>query len=91
MYETDLFWKNVLAYVKMLNHPATNARLGFMLEKFQDRMLVPEETLTALEALTPKNPEHFFRSNRRGKFLQRWNLYVPEEMINSAEEENYEF
>ena len=91
MYETDLDWKNVLAYAKMLNHPATNARLGFMLEKFQNSMLVPEETLTALEALTPKNPEHFFRSNRRGKFLKRWNLYVPEEMINSAEDENYEF
>jgi hypothetical protein len=77
----------------MLNHPATNARLGFMLEKFQNSMQVPEETLTALESLTPQTPEFFYRSNRKGKFLKRWNLYVPEEMINSdeGEDEDYEF
>ena len=91
MYETDLDWKKLLAYVKMLNHPATTARLGFMLEKFQDTMQVPEETLKALEKLTPKTPEHFYRSNRKGRFVKRWNLYVPEDMINSAEEEYYEF
>ena len=93
MYETDLDWEKILAYAKMLNHPATNARLGFMLEKFQNSMQVPEETLTALESLTPQTPEFFYRSNRKGKFLKRWNLYVPEEMINSdeGEGEDYEF
>ena len=91
MYETDLNWQKVLAYTKELNHPATAARLGFMLEKFQNSMSVPEEVLTELSLLTPKTPEHFYRSNRKGNFVKRWNLYVPEDMLKPMEENDYEF
>ena len=91
MYETDLDWQKMLDYTKQLNHPATAARLGFMLERFQDTMQVPEDVLTGLSLLIPNAPEHFYRSNRKGNFVKRWNLYVPEEMLNPMEENDYEF
>ena len=91
MFESDLNWNKMLKYVKLLNHPATAARLGFMLEKFQDSMQVPDKTLAALEKLIPDTPEHFYRSNRKGSLVKRWNLYVPEDMLESTEENGYEF
>ena len=91
MYETDIDWQKVLDYTKQLNHPATAARLGFMLERFQDTMQVPEEVLTGLSLLIPNTPEHFYRSNRKGIFVKRWNLYVPEYMLTPMEENDYEF
>ena len=91
MFESDLNWNKMLKYVKLLDHPATAARLGFMLEKFQDSMQVPDKTLAALEKLIPDTPEHFYRSNRKGSLVKRWNLYVPEDMLESTEENGYEF
>ena len=91
MYETDLNWQKVLDYTKQLNHPATAARLGFMLERFQDTMQVPEDVLTGLSLLIPRTPEYFYRSNRKGIFVKRWNLYVPEDMLNQMKENDYEF
>ena len=90
-YEDNLNWEKLLKYAKLLDHPATAARLGFMLEQFQETMHVPEGLLSELETLKPKTPEHFYRSNREGKFVKRWNLYVPEELIQSTGENEYEF
>ena len=90
-YENDLDWNKMLHYVKLLGHPATAARLGFMLELFQDTMMVPENLLTALESLVPDAPEHFYRSKRKGSLVKRWNLYVPDEIRESAREDDYEF
>ena len=82
-YEDNLNWDKLLKYAKLLDHPATAARLGFMLEQFQETMHVPEGLLSELETLKPKTPEHFYRANREGKFVKRWNLYVPEELTQS--------
>ena len=90
-YESDLDWRKMLNYVKQLDHPATAARLGFMLELYQDTMKVPEYLLSALESLIPEMPEHFYRSKREGSLVKRWNLYVPDEITESAKEDDYEF
>ena len=90
-YESGLDWDKMLKYARVLAHPATAARLGFMLEKYQDTMNVPEQTLTALEALVPETPEHFFRSKRQGRLVKRWNLYVPDELLQPDRGEDYEF
>lgn len=90
-YENDLDWNKMLHYVKLLGHPAATARLGSMLEQFQDTMMVPENLLMALESLVPDVPEHFYRSKRTGSFVKRWNLYVPDEIRGSVREEDYEF
>ena len=62
-----------------------------MLESFHDTMQVPEDVLTGLSLLIPNTPEHFYRSNRKGIFVKRWNLYVPEDMLNQMKENDYEF
>ncbi len=89
--EDTLNYASIIEYLQILSHPATVARVGFFLEKFQNSMNVPEKTLRELEKMKPKNPEHFFRSNRKGKFVKRWNLYVPLELMQAQPEENYEF
>ncbi len=90
-YEDKLNFKQVLAYLKLLNHPATSARVGFFLEQFQSTMNVPDMVLHAIEKLKPKNAEHFYRSHRKGNYVKRWNLYVPEELKQSSMEYDYEF
>ena len=90
-YESDLDWKKMLNYVKQLNHPATAARLGFLLELYQKTMKVPERMLSALESLIPGTSEHFYRSKRKGSLVKRWNLYVPDEIIESAKGDDCEF
>lgn len=89
--EDALDWRKMLRYVKMLNHPAATARLGFMLERYKKTMRVPEDVLKSLEKLIPDTPEHFFRSRRQGKFVKRWNLYVPDELLNTEESSYGEF
>ena len=89
-YENNLDYSVVVRYLKLLDNPATSARVGFFLEQFQDDMNVPEAVLLKLEALKPKNAEHFYRSRREGKLLKRWNLYVPDALL-TEKEENYEF
>lgn len=89
-YESSLEFSKLLEYLHLLNHPATSARVGFFLQQFQKIMNVPEDTLLEIECLKPKNAEHFYRARRYGKLEKRWNLYVPEELYTSAED-NYEF
>ena len=79
--EDALDWKKVIRYVKLLAHPAATARLGFMLEQYKETMRVPDSVLASLEKLIPETPEYFFRSRRKGRFVKRWNLYVPDEIL----------
>ncbi len=91
-YENGLDFQQIVDYLKLLKHPAASARVGFFLEQYQSTMNVPNSILEQLEALKPKNPEHFYRSRREGRLLKRWNLYVPQEMLNTeTAEEYYEF
>jgi len=90
-YEDALDWKKLVGYLKLLKHPATAARVGFFLEQFQHSMKVPDGILEELEALKPQSAEHFYRGRRTGKLQKRWNLYVPEELLQSEEKNNYEF
>ena len=90
-YEKSLNFRKLVEYLHLLKHPATSARVGFFLKRFQETMDVPEEVLLEIEGLKPKSPEYFYRTNRQGKFEKRWNLYVPEELFQPLDEVNYEF
>ena len=89
--EDALDWEKVVRYVKLLAHPAATARLGFMLERNKEAMNVPDNVLECLEKLIPQTPEYLFRSRRKGKFVKRWNLYVPDEILNLGETFDGEF
>lgn len=88
-YENLLNWDQLLEYLRLLDNPATSARLGYFLEQCQETMMVPENLLLKLEKMKPRLPQHFFRSHRRGQLKHRWNLYIPEDVVaaNSNEAE----
>ncbi len=90
-YDDSLDYWLLLEYLKLLQNPATAARVGFFLEKYRHSMNVPDDILTVIEELKPDTPEYFYRSNRHGKYVRRWNLYVPESMLTDDREESYEF
>lgn len=61
------------------------AAAGWFLEKYQRTFSVPEEFLRILEKKRPKSPMYIDRELRGGKLLDRWNLIVPEDVLNLGE------
>ena len=86
-YESSLNWKVLLEYLTILNNPATAARVGFFLERFQAEMNVPDYVLDRIETMKPAHAEYFYRNYRKGHLNKRWNLYVTEEMEKQPEED----
>jgi len=83
----------VVEYVNLLNNASTIAKLGFFLEQFKDQFLVNDKTLNYLEAKKPTGIHYLERSKREsGKHIPRWNLVVPNYIIErSWEEPNEDF
>lgn len=83
----------VIEYANLLNNASTIAKLGFFLEQFKEQFFVDENTLKYLEAKKPTGIHYLERSKREsGKHLPRWNLVVPNYMIErSWEEPNEDF
>jgi predicted transcriptional regulator of viral defense system len=73
----------VTAYALKLSSAVAVARLGFFLEQHSEQLMVEEHHLAELEEHTPSRPMYLDRSKREpGKLLTRWNLVVPEWMLN---------
>lgn len=81
--------KKVIDYVKKLDNSTTAAKVGYFLEQHKDTLMLKDSDLGALELLRPKHP-HYFQRTKRGdndKFVPRWNLVVPAEIVNKTWEE----
>ena len=70
----------VLEYVRLIGIDVLAAKVGFFLESHREQLLVPERVLASLEALRPKRRIYMLRG-RPGKLATRWNLLVPEALI----------
>jgi predicted transcriptional regulator of viral defense system len=83
----------VTEYASLLNNASTIAKLGFFLEQFKQQFLVDENTLSYLEEKKPKGIHYLERTKREsGKHIPRWNLVVPNYIIErSWEEPNEDF
>jgi predicted transcriptional regulator of viral defense system len=79
--------EDLLDYVQVLGNKTVAGRVGFFLETRQDELAVPEQTLEALESLTPKQPAHLERS-LGGRLVRRWNLIVPEDLVGDRARED---
>jgi len=78
----------VIQYTLMLEKATTVAKVGYFLEKMQDKIGVNNKQLTILEKQIPKKPHYLDRADRRdGKFFKRWNLIVPKNIVNQQWEE----
>jgi len=68
-----------------LRSAATVARVGFFLEQHRDQLMVEEHHLARLREHAPTQPMYLDRSKREsGKLIARWNLVVPEWVLNRA-------
>lgn len=83
----------MIEYANLLNNASTIAKLGFFLEEFKEQLLVDEGALSYLEAKKPTGIHYLERSKREsGKHIPRWNLVVPNYIIErSWEEPNEDF
>jgi len=75
----------VVDYTLRLGSALTVARVGFYLEQHQAELIVEDRHLDALSRHTPAQARYFERRHRKGgKLLPRWNLIVPEHILNRA-------
>jgi predicted transcriptional regulator of viral defense system len=72
----------VSAYVRNLGSALAAARVGFFLEQHRETLMVEEKHLDGLRVLAPAQPRYFDRKREPGKLVSRWNLVVPERVLN---------
>src|SRR5690606_16338159 len=69
---------SVIAYALRLDTGTTIARLGVFLEQHRERLFVEDRHLERLQARAPRDPRYLDPSREPGRLVQRWNLIVPE-------------
>ena len=78
----------VVEYAALLGNATTAAKVGLFLEQHRKMFRVKEPHLRALFGLKPKKPHYMERSLRQaGRFVARWNLIVPEDVLERRWEE----
>lgn len=78
----------VVKYALLLEKATTSAKVGYFLETMRETLGTTDHHLQLLEQHLPKQPHYLNRSQRQGgKLLKRWNLIVPENIINRKWEE----
>jgi len=83
-----LNFDKMVEYAILLNNATIIAKLGFFLEQHKEQFNVDENVLTLLEAKKPNNIHYLERTKREsGKYIQRWNLIVPNHIIKRTWEE----
>ena len=79
---------DVVEYTRLLGNATTAAKAGFFLEQHRESLMVEDHYLQNLQDLRPRQP-HYLDRARRGavRLVSRWNLVVPEELLERAWEE----
>lgn len=78
----------MIKYALLLENATTIAKLGFFLEQHKDQFNIDDKSLLVLEKKKPNNVHYLERSKREsGKYIKRWNLIVPDQIIKRAWEE----
>jgi len=77
----------LVEYALLLENATTIAKTGFFLEQHMKPLMVEESHLKRLEESKPKQPHYLNRDNRSGRLVSRWNLIVPEAVLEKTWEE----
>jgi len=73
----------VTDYVLKLDSAVAVAKVGFYLEQHREELMVEDRHLDRLREHVPARPMYLERGKREsGKLLSRWNLVVPERVLN---------
>lgn len=72
----------VIEYAFKLASAVTVARVGFYLEQHRDTLMAEDHHLERLRERAPRSPMYLDRGKREpGKLLSRWNLVVPQRVL----------
>lgn len=78
----------MIKYALSLEDAKIVAKVGFFLEQHKDRFNIDETALLTLQKKKPSCVHYLERSKREtGKYIKRWNLIVPDQIIKRAWEE----
>jgi predicted transcriptional regulator of viral defense system len=77
----------VIAYSTAIGSALTIARVGFFLEQHRDELMVTDDHLSMLRTQAPNQPRYLDSTRESGKLIPRWNLVVPESVLNRSWEE----
>lgn len=85
---TILNFDKIIEYATLLDNASTIAKLGFFLEQHKDQFNIDENYLKILEKNKPRGIHYLDRTKREsGKLIHRWNLIVPNKIIEKTWEE----
>ncbi|MBM4320346.1 MAG: transcriptional regulator [Deltaproteobacteria bacterium] len=75
----------VIDYALELDSSVTVAKVGFYLEQHREELMVEDGHLDRLRERAPVHPTYLERGKREsGRLLSRWNLVVPERVLNRS-------
>jgi len=77
----------VIAYALRVNSSLTTARVGFFLDQHRESLMVEDRHLKKLQAHSPRQPRYLDNTRKPGKLVVRWNLVVPEYVLQRRWEE----
>jgi predicted transcriptional regulator of viral defense system len=78
----------VVKYALFLSNSTTIAKLGFFLETHREALMIPELYFDQLHKHCPTKPHYMDRNQSEPqKMINKWNLVVPQSIINRSWEE----
>lgn len=85
---TVLNIEEVILYCLKLKNARLAAKVGFFLERRKGAFAVPDKQLQPLIAAKPKTAEYLSKRNvKKGTLIKKWNLIVPDDVLNESWEE----
>jgi predicted transcriptional regulator of viral defense system len=79
--DLELLWRVLAAY----GEKGLFAAVGWFLERQQRALFVPDGFLRRLEGHRPKSPHYLLRGERGGRLARRWNLILPDILVEPGE------
>ena len=61
------------------------AAVGWFLDTYRETFFVSDDDLALIEKLVPRNPLYLVRNQRGGVLVRRWNLIVPDALLEGKE------
>ncbi|MBN1627889.1 MAG: transcriptional regulator [Deltaproteobacteria bacterium] len=78
----------VVEYTAHLGNATTAAKVGFFLEQHRESLMPDDKHLDRLMSMKPVKPHYMvYKGRKPGRFLKRWNLVAPDEIVERRWEE----
>ena len=85
---THLEIDKVVEYALLLKNATTIAKVGYFLEQLPSYLAIDQKHIERLVHHIPRQPHYMNRTRQKeGKYIEKWNLIVPLEIINRTWEE----